>query len=189
MKKILTVVLAAAMALSITACGKNKVTNADMNKVEGNALEEVKDTAKKADTNSDDDSSLEEASDDSKPEAKAVIDEFEIEIGNAKLIDSVDGKAVVIEFTFKNNTSHPKSYDGIFDETVVQGDKELLGATVVDKIEGFDPLSATTEINAGDTASVQKAYALYDETTDITVTAYRYDEPEKGTATKTFKIN
>lgn len=190
MKKILAVLLAAAMAAGMSACGKtNKVTESDMNAIEGKALTEV------ADETADESKKLEEAentdetADEDTPKSAASIDEFDIAIGSAKLIDSVDGRAVVIEFTFKNNTTHPKSFDGIFDETVTQDGKELLGATVVDKIAGYDPLSAVTEIGAGDTATVQKAYALNDETTDVTVTAYRYSEPERGMVTKTFKLS
>ena len=191
MKKILAILLAAAMALGMSACRKNKTTGSDMNAIKGEALGEV---AQETDAPQELDEAADENTEntedkENKPQSAASIDEFDIAIGSAKLIDSVDGKAVVIEFTFKNNTTHPKSFDGIFDETVTQDGKELFGATIVDKIEGYDPLSAVTEIGAGDTATVQKAYALNDETTDIVVTAYRYSEPERGTVTKTFKLN
>lgn len=195
MKKILAILLAAAMAFGMSACRKNKTTESDMNAIKGEALGEVAqetsdesqklDDAKELDESSDENTETEEG----KPQSAASIDEFDIAIGSAKLIDSVDGKAVVVEYTFKNNTTHPKSFDGIFDETVTQDGKELLGATIVDKIDGYDPLSAVTEIGGGDTATVQRAYALNDETTDIVVTAYRYSEPERGTVTKTFKLN
>ncbi|MBR0365783.1 MAG: DUF5067 domain-containing protein [Clostridia bacterium] len=196
MKKILAILLAAAMAFSMSACGKkNKTTESDMNAIKGEALGEVAQETSDESQKLDDSKELDESSDEnteteeSKPQSAASIDEFDIAIGSAKLIDSVDGKAVVVEYTFKNNTTHPKSFDGIFDETVTQDGKELLGATIVDKIDGYDPLSAVTEIGGGDTATVQKAYALNDETTDIVVTAYRYSEPERGSVTKTFKLS
>lgn len=190
MKKILAILLAAAMAAGMSACGKtNKVTESDMNAIEGETLGEVAEETADEGEELEEAEDTEDATDEDKPKSAASIDEFDIAIGSAKLIDSEDGKAVVIEFTFKNNTTHPKSFDGIFDETVSQGEKELLGATVVEKIAGYDPLSAVTEIGAGDTATVQKVYALNDETTDVTVTAYRYSEPERGSVTKTFKLS
>ena len=190
MKKILAVLLAAAMAAGISACGKtNKVTESDMNAIEGDALTEAADETAAEGKELAEAEDTDEKADEEKPKSAASIDEFDIAIGGAKLIDAADGRAVVIEFTFTNNTTHPKSYDGIFDETVTQNGKELLGATVVEKIAGYDPLSAVTEIGAGDTATVQKAYALSDETSDITVLAYRYAEPERGSVTKTFKLS
>lgn len=195
MKKILAVLLAAAMAFGMSACGKkNRTTESDMSAIKGEALSEVAQETSEEKQKTDETGKLDETADknteeETNPQSAASIDEFDIAIGSAKLIDSVDGKAVVIEFTFKNNTTHSKSFDGIFDETVTQDGKELFGATIVDKIEGYDPLSAVTEIGAGDTATVQKAYVLNDQTTDITVSAYRYSEPERGTVTKTFKLN
>ncbi|MBQ3426050.1 MAG: DUF5067 domain-containing protein [Clostridia bacterium] len=198
MKKILAILLAAAMAIGMSACGKTgKVTESDMNAIEGEALGEVaeKTAEETADKTADEGKKLDEAENteddtsDDKPKSAASIDEFDIAIGSAKLIDSEDGRAIVVEFTFKNNTTHQKSFDGIFSETVTQGEKTLFGATVIEKIAGYDPLSATTMIEGGDTATVQKAFALNDETTDVTVTAYRYEEPERGTVTKTFKLS
>ncbi len=168
MKKILAIILTAAMAFAVTACKNGDVTSSDMSKVDGKELDTVK-TDGVNDTDS------------------TEIGSFEIEIEDAKVIDTEDGKAVVVEFYFKNNTPSEKTFDGIFKVDAEQGGSTLNGATVVD-VEGVDILSATTAVPAGGDAEVQRVYELNDEENEVTVRAYVYGEPEGGMVTKTFKL-
>ena len=193
MKKIISLFAAAAILASLCACGKqdnkkeseakkdaatqegvvvdvSELKNTDINAIEGDALA-VADTS----------------NEDAAP-SSGDIEQFGISIDNAKLVDSVDGKAVIIELQFTNNTTHPKSYDSIMDETVTQDGAELNGTTILEAIDGYNPLSATNEVDGGKTIKVQKVYALNNEESDITVTVFRYAEPEKGMITKTFKL-
>lgn len=194
MKKIISVLAAASLLTALAACGNtqnkqgsekatesasqgtvvvdvNELKNTDISAIEGDALA----VAENENENSA-----------AKPEAD--IDFFHVAIGDAKIVDSVDGKAVIIEFEFTNNTSHPQSYDGIMDEKVSQNGEELRGTTILKAIDGYNPLSATEQVGPGQTGTAQKVYALSNENDDVTVTVFRYAEPERGQVTKTFKL-
>ena len=194
MKKIISLFAAAAILASLCACGSKQdnkkeseakndaateegvvvdvteLKNTDINAIEGDAL------------------AVAESTDESAAPSSGDIEQFGVSIDDAKLVDSVDGKAVIIEMQFTNNTTHPRSYDSIMDETVTQDGTELYGTTILEAIDGYNPLSATDEADGGKTIKVQKVYALNNEESDITITVFRYAEPEKGTITKTFKL-
>lgn len=192
MKKIISVLAAASLLAALTACGKTQnkqeaeksteaapqgtavvdvteLDNTDISAIEGDAL-----------------AVAESENSEVKPEAD--IDFFHVAIGDAKLVDSVDGKAIIMEFEFTNNTSHPQSYDGIMDERVSQNGEELRGTTILKAIDGYNPLSATEQVGPGATGTAQKVYALNNETDEVTVTVFRYAEPEKGQVSRTFKL-
>lgn len=201
MKKIIALIAAAAVLTSLCACGNkqndskkndskksegetniatgveatpqidvSKLTNTDINAIEGEAL-----------------AVAENEGEDAAP-ASGDIEQFGVSIGDAKIVDSVDGKAVIIEITFTNNTTHPKSYDGIMNETVSQNGSELFGTTILEEIDGYNPLSSTNQVDGGKSIKVQKVYALNDEESDVTINVFRYSEPEKGMVSKTFKL-
>ena len=196
MKKIISVLAAASLLTALAACGKtqnkqeaekatdpaaqstvvvdvSELKNTDISAIEGDALAV-------AENDGDGENSA------AKPEAD--IDFFHVAIGDAKIVDSVDGKAVIIEFEFTNNTSHPQSYDGIMDERISQNGEQLRGTTILKAIDGYNPLSATEQVGPGQTGTAQKVYALSNETDDVTISVFRYAEPEKGQVTKTFKL-
>ena len=192
MKKIISVFAAVSLLTALAACGKtrnkqeseqateaasqgtvvvdvNELDNTDISAIEGDALPVAE-------------------NENSEVKSEADIDFFHVAIGDAKIVDSVDGKAVIIEFEFTNNTSHPLSYDGIMDEKVTQNGKDLRGTTILKAIDGYNPLSATEQVGPGQTGTAQKVYALDNDTDDVTITVFRYSEPEKGQVTKTFKL-
>lgn len=192
MKKIISVLAAASLLTALASCGKTQnkqddakateaatqgtvvvdvkeLDNTDISAIEGDALPAVE-------------------SGNGEVKQEADIDFFHVAIGDAKLVDSVDGKAVIIEFEFTNNTSHPQSYDGIMDERVSQNGEELRGTTILKAIDGYNPLSATEQVGPGQTGTAQKVYALNNENDDVTVTVFRYADVEKGQVTKTFKL-
>ncbi len=176
MKKIIALFITAALAVSMTACNNKNATQADMDKLKGETLSSVSETSTNTDGEKTD-------------KAEAQIGNFEVAIEDAKLIAGEDGQSniIVISYRFKNKTDHEKSFDGIFAESVTQQGHDLTGAPPV-AADGFDPLSATTLIGKGDTAIAQKAYKLRDNETDVTVSVYKYGEPETGMITKTFSI-
>ena len=192
MKKIISVLTAASLLMALAACGKtqnkpatekatetasesavavdvSELKNTDISAIEGDALPAV-----------------ENENSETKPEAD--IDYFHVVIDDAKIVESVDGKAIIIELEFTNNTSNPLSYDGIMDESVTQNGADLRGTTILKAIDGYNPLSATEQIGPGQTGRVQKVYALNDEENDVSVTVFRYAERERGQVAKTFKL-
>lgn len=168
MKKIISLLAAAALLVSVTACGKN-VTKSDMSKVEGKTAAEAEQTEGTA--------------------ASGELANSELEIKDSKVIDTDEGKALVVSVDFKNNNESEKSFDGLFDVTASQNGVELGPANAVTPQEGIDLLSASTPVKKGDRATAQLFFALDDEESDVTVQVFRYSEPSQGILTKTFKIN
>lgn len=168
MKKVLALILTAAMAASFTACGK-KVTESQSAKVEGRDARAV---APANDTDA----------------QKGTIDNVDVSINNAKIIDTDEGKAIMISFTLNNTTSSEQNFDGLFDVDALQNGKELFGANAVMPAEGIDLGSALTMVQPGEKAEVQKFYSLNDEETDVEVILTRAFAPEMGALTKTFSI-
>lgn len=191
MKKLISLFAAASLLASLSACGcsKDKANTGTADKTgDGTGVVNVEELTTTDISMIEGDSLAAAEPADEESQSAADIDEFYISIGDAKLVDSVDGKAIIIELEFKNNTSSKKSYDGIFNESVTQNGADLNGTTILEAIEGYNPLSANNLIKGGDSAKVQKVFALDDDESDVTISIFRYGEPERGTVTKTFKI-
>lgn len=194
MKRLISVFTAASLMLALASCGKpqNKQNAAKATEAAAASTEETVvdvSTLKNTDINTIEGEALPVSENENKEiPATGNIDEFAIAIGDAKVVESVDGNAVIVELEFTNNTSHPKSYDGIMDETVTQNGRDLNGTTILKAVDGYNPLSATEQVGPGQTAKVQKVYALNDTESDVTVTVFRYSEPERGQVSKTFKL-
>lgn len=168
MKKVLALLAAAAMMLSITACGGKNVTKSDMSKIEGKNTTAVEN---EDGTNS-----------------SASISDCDVSIEDSKIIDTDEGKAIVVTINFKNNTSHEESFNGLFETSATQNDISLARASAVVPQDGIDLLASSTMVKKGDSASAQVFYMLDDEESEVTVTVNKYGEPSEGIITKTFDI-
>ena len=166
MKQILALLAAAAMVFSISACGKKNVTEADMDKIEGQKVTES------------------EASGTSSQEAA----DYDISIEDAKIIDTDEGKAILVEYKFKNNTNTEQAFDGIYGTEASQNGSVLSPATMVMPADGIDILSAVKLVGKNETAVAQKYYLIDDEETDVVVTVERNGDDPGKTISKTFNI-
>ena len=170
MRKILALLAAAAMVFSVSACGKKNVTKSDINKIEGQKVTESKSSETASQTSQE-------------------AEDFDISIDEAKIIDTDEGKAILVEFKFKNNTSTDSSFDGIYNTEATQNDASLTAASAVMPAEGIDLVSAVQLVAKNETATAQKYYLLDDEETDVVVTVTRNGDDPGEPVSKTFTIN
>lgn len=129
------------------------VDEVNMNKVKGDKLEKV------------------DASD-SSLKASGELSGIKTSIDSAKLIDTPDGQAIVVALTFKNDTSAPISFDGLFDVQATEGGVKFTPTAVVG-VEGINVASPTQLIESGQSATVQKTFEYNgEELMDVTVQIY-----------------
>lgn len=166
MKKILVLLAAAAMMFSMSACGNKNITKSDIDKVEGQKVTESQSSGVTA----------EEA------------DDYDISIENAKVIDTDEGKAILVEYKFKNHTKTEKSFDGIYGTEASQNESTLTPASAVMPADGIDITSAVKPVGKNEVAVAQKYYLLDDEETDVVVTVTRNGDDPGSPISKTFTI-
>ena len=166
MHKILALLAAAAMVFSMSACGKKNVTEADIDKIEGQKVTESENSG----------TTSQKAAD------------FDISIEDAKIIDTDEGKAILVEYKFKNNTKEEASFDGIYNTEASQNEATLSAASAVMPAEGIDIVSAVKLVDKNETATAQKYYLLDDEETDVVVTVTRNGDNPGEAISKTFTI-
>ncbi len=211
MKKLLAVFLVAALSLALTSCGKktsdissdikpslteegefvhadgetSAILDADGNEIPGTSADNAGKEVDMAKVNGKTLAVVENETNDSP--AKGTISNFDVSINDAKIIESDGAKAVIISYTFKNNTSNPMSFDGIMATEVTQSGISLT-PTVVTGIEGINIHSAYEPIGAGDKTTLQKAFLVTDTDTAIDVVVYKYAEPDGAQIAKSFKL-
>ena len=166
MKKILALLAAAALMFSMSACGNKNVTKSDIDKVEGQKVTEGESSG----------TTSEEAVD------------YDISIDDAKIIDTDEGKAVLVEYKFKNHTNTEQSFDGIYDTEASQNGASLAAASAVMPADGIDLTSAVKLVGKNEAAVAQKYYLLDDEETDVVVTVTRNGDDPGSPISKTFTI-
>lgn len=213
MKKILLIFLVAVLSLSVAACGKKKVdtsksnhtaaTDTDGNYVrmdgetsaivdsDGNAIPGTAqmNAGAEVDMSKFDGESLtaEEAGEFDAPSSGA-IGNFEVSIDDAKILERDGNKALIVSFTFKNNSTSPQSFDGIMSTEVTQ-DGLSLQPTVITDIDGITALAACENIEKGKTTKLQKIFVIKDTEAPVDVLVYKYGEPNGTQLAKTFKFN
>lgn len=207
MKKGLILLMAAAMSLSIAACGNKDDGNSNGSAsetqstatesvdntentpaptpVQGTAIEGAGDEVdmKKVDGTELDGTDAEDAT----LSDSAKIGNFDVAIKDAKVIDYEDNKILVVSIDFKNGNSTPMSFNGIMSVDATQNGSELRPAVVVD-VDGININSTIEEIPSGKTTTVQKTYVLNDESSDVNILVYKYGEPGGDAITKSFKL-
>ncbi|MGN1115090.1 MAG: DUF5067 domain-containing protein [Candidatus Ornithomonoglobus sp.] len=188
-KKSMAVILAAMLILTMASCGSKKTDNStDTNtaatentaavqyptdedgniigtKQEG-AVDEVnmnKVKGEKLSQTTPEDDSL---------QASGELSGIKVSIDSAKLVDTNEGQAIVVAFTFKNDTANPVSFDGLFDVEATEGGVSFTPTAVVG-VEGINVTSPTQLIESGQTATVQKTYEYNgEEVMNVTVQIY-----------------
>lgn len=196
MKKIFAMLLTAALILSMTGCGsKNTDDNltqtsqggasvdengnaiagttidgagkeVDMKKVEGVELNSIKAEGVESD---------------------GAVGAYNVSIESAKLVDTENGKVLVVSFGFKNKSSEAVAFDNVMSVDALQGDTEAK-ASVITGYDGINILSAVELIESGKSTTVQKAYTLTDTETPVEIMVYKYAQPDGDKVVKTFNL-
>ena len=215
-KKIIALAAVAAIAASLAGCNKKDespsqvvgdgvsstaaVQSADSGAPEASAAaeksaeqvqEELENFAKDADKNADmskiEGTDLAGAATEGL-EDSGTLGNYEVKIDSAKLVDSDSGKAVVVEFEFKNNSSNEVNFSGVI-KTLVMQDESNLPPAMTYSAEGFDSNTVAQTISNGDSIKVQKVYLLNDEAQPVVVQATLFDTSlGGGTISKTFNL-
>lgn len=147
----------------------NAADEVDMGKIDGTKL----------DDSTPEDSSLNDSAD---------IGNFKVSIEDAKVIDYEGNKVVIVSFDFKNGNSTPMAFSGIMSVEATQNGSELRSVLVAN-VEGVNINSSIQEVESGKTITVQKAYLLSNETSDINIRVYKYGEPGGDSVSKAFKLS
>lgn len=214
MKKLLSILLTAALALSIASCGKKTVSDTGKSNhtpettSEGTFVRKDGETSAIVDTDgnaipgtSQDNASSEvdmskfdgetlsvaESTDSSLP-SSAAIGNFDVSIDEAKIIERDGNKAVIILYSFKNNTSYPKSFDSVMATEVTQNGLSMQ-PTVITDIDGITALAACENIEPGEEINLQKMFVITDTQTPVDVLVYKYGEADGTQISRSFKLN
>ena len=148
---------------------ENASDEVDMNKIDGTSLSDT----------TPEDSALSDS---------AKIGNFDVSIEDAKVIDYEGNKVVIVSFKFKNGNSTPMAFSGIMSVDATQDGSELRSVFVTD-VEGVNLNSTIQEVESGKTTTVQKAYLLSDETSDVNIRVYMYGEPGGDSVSKAFSLS
>lgn len=114
---------------------------------------------------------------------------YEVEIKNARLTETYDGKpAVVITYGFTNYSEESASFYISIDDTVYQNDIGLNEAIMLKDGDAYSSDNQTKEIKKGATLDVDVAYELNDDESDVVVEAKEYISFTDDVVTRTFSI-
>ena len=143
-KKLLALIAVMAIAMSFAGCKKDETKTSQVtgggaetaqteqtaapDKSADEVKKEMDNFAKDADKNVDmgkiDGKALKDASSD-KSAAKGTLSNYEVEIKDAKLTDSDNGKVVIVEYEFKNNTATALNFAGVIKTNAMQDESDL----------------------------------------------------------------
>lgn len=115
------------------------------------------------------------------------IDGFKISIDEAKVIDYEGEKVIIVSYEFENKTSSPRTFASMMETEVTQGGVNL-ASTVVSGVEGVNTNSAIEYVDTNDSITLQGAYILRDEQSDVNVVVHKYGEPAGASISKAFKL-
>ena len=198
MKKFsIALVIALAAVLSAAGCG-NKANTNKLNKTDAksapqeSAQEQLENYGKNASDNADmsmvDGKKLNEAKTEGNSENNDKIGGYQVKIEEAKVVDYGEEKAVLLSFSFKNDTASDVSFAGVMNVTAEQ-DGGTLPPVVVTGVDGYDSSTLAQNVSKGEKITVQRAYKLSDEENPIDVSVKAVDSANNaGEVKKTFEI-
>ncbi|WP_110208685.1 DUF5067 domain-containing protein [Nocardioides daejeonensis] len=113
--------------------------------------------------------------------------EFEITIDGARQVVDFDGKpALLVDFTFTNNSGKAKDFMFAADVTVFQDGKELKDAFLRDNSPEMENIMK--KIKPGQTIKVQEAYELRGKTEVTVEVTDLFSTEDKEIASRTFQV-
>ncbi len=189
MKKSLFLIAVLALTLSVSSCGKkdNKTTNQAQNQNAADISENygTEGASENVDMKKIDGEELKEEKGDNK--SSATLEESEISVEDAKLVELDGQRYVIISYKFTNQSSSAESFSSLMDATVFQDGSQLTKAIGNFKIEGLDVNAAAEKIEKGKTITVQEIYGVTSDA-PITVTVKEFHSTANVSAVKTFNL-
>lgn len=117
------------------------------------------------------------------------LGDYVVEIKGARMTKTYDNKdAIVITYTFTNNSSSPQAFAYSIEDAVFQNDIGLNKAYVLTDSDNYTDDNQYKEIKTGATLDVDVAYELNDTTSDIDVELSEYLSLSDNKITKSFSI-
>lgn len=164
MKKIIAIIMLAAMSLSVVACGGGGDNNG------GGTTQSSSEATPYA------------------PPA-TTTGKLEVEILSATMTKDMNGKdAVVIDIKFKNGTSKTQNFKAAVNCIVKQGDTSLDTATIpVGDV--YKENKTLTPMESGTEADIQVTFILNDTTTALNVDCTLLSGEDKSTISKTLELS
>lgn len=185
MKKNLVIIAAALiLAMSVSGCGK-KTDTAD-SKPQSTAQTDVSDAYTKP-ADMDKVSGSAASSDTDKSEYSGQLGDYEVTIGDAKIVDNNGEETVVVSFKFKNKSNTDMPFSGAMDVTAYQDGARLTGA-VVTGVEGVNMLASAEHVSPGDSIEVQQAYVLRDKSLPLDIEVKEFESQDDAMLVKTFNF-
>lgn len=196
MKKIFALILTAVLAFSVTGCGNKNTDDNSAEVVQGGASVDENGNAiagtaidgagKEVDMKKVDGVELNSVKSEDVA-SEDTIGGCNVAIEDAKLVDTENGKVLVVSFGFKNKTSAAVAFDNLMTVEVTQGDADVK-ASVITGYDGINILSGVELIDSGKSTTVQKAYTLTDTETPVQIMVYKYAEPDGDRVMKMFNL-
>lgn len=121
---------------------------------------------------------------------KTELSGYEVEITDAVKTKDTDGSSViVVEYSFKNNTSAPTKFASVINATAFQNEN-VLPYAVAYSSEGYSVETLAQDVEHGEKITVQRAFKLLSDTDDVTAAIQLADTiGGSDPVTKTFKLN
>lgn len=186
MKKVLFLTALLALTLSVSSCGK-KDNKAQTPQNQTQSVNDISDNyAEGASENVDmkkiDGEELKAEDDDN---ASAKLENSEISIEDAKLVDVDEKKYVIVSYKFTNKANADESFSSLMEAAVFQDGSQLSKAAGNFEIDGFDSNSTAERIGSGKTVTVQEIYNVIDEA-PIKVVVNEFHSQTNTSVSKTF---
>ncbi len=162
MKKIIAMIAVLALALSMAGCGK-KDTDTTNNETTQTTQETQVDVSENYSEKVDMEKveGTDATSETEKDEYKGELGNYEITIGDVKVIEYEGDNVAVVSMEYKNKSSQEMPFTGALVATAFQNGNEIPEATVVG-VEGVEMLAMVERVAPGDKITLQKAYKLRD---------------------------
>lgn len=180
MKKIIAMIAVLALAMSMAGCGQ-KDTNTDTQAATQNTQETGQDVSEAYSERVD----MEKVegsvatSETEKDVYKGELGNYEITIGDAKVIEYEGENVAVVSMEYKNKSSQDMPFTGALVATAYQNDTEIPEATVIG-VEGIEMLAMVERVAPGDKITLQKAYKLRDNSAmTVEVRPFQSDDSEE----------
>ena len=117
------------------------------------------------------------------------IGDYEVEIKEVRLAKDYEGNdAVIVKYSFTNNSDEAASFEWTFDHQVFQNGVSLERAYVFDDSANYDEANASKEIKKGVSLELEIAYILNDTETDVDVEVSELVSFDDTVVSRTFSI-
>lgn len=194
MKNKLFALIAAAAVLASAGCAAKKDSKTGVNtqsaQTQNNSSQDVSDNyAAGASDNVDmdkvDGTELDDVSDEND---SATLEESEVSIEDAKVLETGGRKIVIVSYEFTNKSDNEESFSSLMRSDAYQDGMSISRALINEAIDGFDPNSTAERIKPGKTITVQEAYTLVSDTAPVEVIAEEFHSQSGVRVLKTFNL-